>query len=54
MNCGICNSSRLRISHFRFEDFPVLLLLMYPIRCRECHERKYVLLWDALRLRISN
>ncbi len=40
-----------RPSHFRLSDFPALLFLHRPIRCRLCHERSFRL-FTAKRLGI--
>ncbi len=42
MNCPYCDSDKLRNSQYRAGDFPQLLLLRLPVRCRDCQERSYV------------
>ncbi|MBX6361942.1 MAG: hypothetical protein IRZ03_17930 [Acidobacterium ailaaui] len=54
MQCPECNASRLRLSKFRTGDVGRLLLLQYPLRCRECRARFYVLLPHAVRLARSH
>lgn len=50
--CSGCGSTRFRLSHFRLEDVPWLLVLHYPIRCRECSHRTYAFVgWFAARAR---
>ena len=44
MNCG---SGKFRISHLRFGDYPKLLLLQRPVRCKVCDERTFVPIKDA-------
>jgi hypothetical protein len=45
------------LSRFRARDFERLLLLQYPVRCRQCHRRLYaglplaVVLLQASRVR---
>jgi hypothetical protein len=48
--CPNCLSPDLRISHFRIPDLARLLILQYPVRCRNCRERAYMFLHRALRL----
>jgi hypothetical protein len=42
MICPHCGSTSYRVSRFRIPDLVRLLCLQYPVRCRMCHERKYV------------
>ena len=42
--CPICFSTDFRLSKIRGGDFIRLVLLMYPIRCRECFRRTFVFL----------
>jgi hypothetical protein len=42
VTCPECSSSSFRLSRFRFKDIERLLLLQYPVRCRQCHRRAYV------------
>jgi len=51
MKCLHCNSARLRVSRFRKQDWLALLLLHYPIRCRDCHMREYVWFPQVLQVR---
>lgn len=50
MLCSICRFSNFRLSHFRSSDWKNLILLQYPVRCRDCHERQYASLLLALQL----
>ncbi len=45
--CPICSSTDLRLSRVRKGDLIRLVLLMYPIRCRECMRRSFVFLPKA-------
>jgi hypothetical protein len=51
MQCSHCSSTSFRLSSLHREDIPNLLLLKYPVRCRDCHQRSYSGLWFALGLR---
>lgn len=42
MQCRRCGSKKLRLSHFYFHDLIRMLLLRYPLRCRDCRARYYV------------
>ena len=42
MNCLICGSERLRLSHLRGSDRAHLLSLSYPVRCVACSGRMFV------------
>jgi len=42
LSCPKCRSENLRRSHLFFYDWPLLLLLFIPIRCRDCHARFYM------------
>jgi hypothetical protein len=46
--CPICFSSDFRLSRIRTGDIFRLVLLMYPVRCRECLRRGSVFLPIAL------
>jgi hypothetical protein len=41
VTCPECSSSSFRLSRFRVKDIERLLLLQYPVRCRNCHRRVY-------------
>ncbi len=41
MTCPDCSSSSFRLSRFRAKDIERLLLLQYPVRCRQCKRRQY-------------
>jgi hypothetical protein len=41
VTCSECSSSSFRLSRFRAKDVERLLLLQYPVRCRNCHHRTY-------------
>jgi hypothetical protein len=57
VTCPECCSSNFRLSRFRFKDVERLLLLQYPVRCRQCHRRGYagfalaMVLFQASRVR---
>jgi hypothetical protein len=51
MQCRRCGSSNIRLSRLRPHDLGSLLTLHYPVRCRLCHERRYVSLLEALKVR---
>jgi hypothetical protein len=46
--CPECASSSFRLSRFRSKDLEHILLLQYPVRCRNCHRRVYAGLALAL------
>jgi len=50
VTCPECSSSSFRLSRFRMKDLERLLLLQYPVRCRQCHRRLYAGLPLALML----
>jgi transcriptional regulator NrdR family protein len=39
LRCPFCGSLDLRNAHIRRVDYPRLLLLQRPVRCRNCRER---------------
>ena len=41
LSCPKCHSENIRRSYFRYHDW-LLLLLLIPIRCRNCHARFYM------------
>jgi hypothetical protein len=43
-HCPFCFSTDIRLSRIRHGDFIRLVLLMYPVRCRECLGRSFVFL----------
>ena len=51
MTCSECSSSSFRLSRFRMKDVERLLLLQYPVRCRNCLRRAYAGLPLALVLK---
>ena len=51
IRCGNCGQLNLRASRLRSQDALRLLVLQYPVRCRDCYERGYAFVLDALRLR---
>lgn len=51
INCGVCGSTRFRISRFRVSDVPRLLALRYPVRCVSCHQRTYASVSSVLELK---
>ena len=51
MNCPFCDSATLRGSRFQAVDFLRLLLLRMPVRCRNCQERSYVSVAQALKMK---
>jgi hypothetical protein len=50
VTCPECSSANFRLSRFRVKDVERLLLLQYPVRCRNCHHRAYAGLPLALML----
>jgi hypothetical protein len=52
--CSLCYSTDFRQSRIRPSDLLRLVLMMYPVRCHECHRRGYVFLPMALLYRSSN
>jgi len=51
MYCNWCGSSSLRTSRFHLLDLPRLILFHYPVRCRDCEERLFTHVFNAVRLR---
>ena len=41
LRCRICGFSDFRTARMRGTDFLRLLILQYPVRCRNCRERAY-------------
>jgi hypothetical protein len=39
--CTECSASSFRLSRFRWTDLERLVLLQYPVRCRNCRRRTY-------------
>ena len=50
MQCPHCSSTHFRVSRLRRGDLLRLLVLQYPVRCRDCRERAYGPLFFALAL----
>lgn len=50
VQCPECNSPHLRLSKFRSTDAAHLLAFRYPLRCRECRARFFVMLPRAVKL----
>jgi hypothetical protein len=48
--CHFCGGASLRRSRLRAFDFPWLLVLHWPVRCRRCSKRQFVFLTDARRI----
>jgi hypothetical protein len=51
MLCTHCSSNEFRLSRLHRGDLAQLLLLKYPVRCRDCHERMSAGILFALSLR---
>ena len=51
MRCPQCDSGDFKSSRLRPEDFPFLLLLLWPVRCNVCLRRHYAFILPALALR---
>jgi hypothetical protein len=51
LNCPFCDSATLRSSRFQAVDFLQLFLLRMPVRCRNCQERSYVSVAQALKIK---
>lgn len=49
-SCIECGSTKVRQAHLRVGDLPFLLMLKYPVRCRDCKKRWYLPLVNARRL----
>jgi hypothetical protein len=49
--CPMCFSNSFRLSKLRRGDVLRLLLLMYPIRCLECHWRSFAFLPLAMKFK---
>jgi predicted Zn-ribbon and HTH transcriptional regulator len=47
LRCDKCGSEKIRRSRLRIMDWPFLLLLRYPVRCRSCRDRPRVVVWNA-------
>jgi hypothetical protein len=54
MKCSLCGSTRIRTSRLRGFDFARLIVLQFPVRCRECYDRAFVNVFLALTLRESD
>jgi hypothetical protein len=54
MKCRHCGSTGFRPSRLRKTDIFRLLILRYPIRCRDCQQRKFVSFPVALKVRHDN
>jgi hypothetical protein len=52
--CHFCDASSLRRSRLRFSDFPWLLVLHFPVRCRRCSKRQFVFLPEAQRINAAS
>jgi hypothetical protein len=48
--CQECGSTNLRRAHFRFSDVFGVLMLRYPVRCRNCKSRGHARLHEARQL----
>ncbi len=51
--CSACNSTNFRLSTLRSKDILRLILLMYPLRCKECLRRSFTFLPLAWKYRKS-
>jgi hypothetical protein len=49
--CRHCGMRNFRRSRFRKTDLVRVLLLQYPVRCRECHERDHAFIFDLFKLK---
>jgi hypothetical protein len=52
-HCPICSDSHFRLSKLRSEDFWHLAFLMYPVRCLDCLQRRYLFLPLAILFKSS-
>jgi hypothetical protein len=50
VSCLECGSLSVRQAHLRLSDARFLLMLKYPVRCRDCKKRWYAPLTSARRL----
>jgi len=48
--CNFCSAASLRRSRLRASDFPWLLVLHWPVRCRRCSKRQFVFLTYARKI----
>jgi hypothetical protein len=48
--CQECGSKNLRRAHFRFSDVLGLLMLRFPVRCRNCKTRGHARMQEARQL----
>jgi len=53
MGCIYCGSTNLRNSQIRVSDWPSLLLLKMPFRCRSCKERTYLGVVEMFRIFVT-
>jgi hypothetical protein len=51
LRCRICGFSDFRTARFRRSDIARLLLLQYPVRCRNCRERAYAFVLRVFKIR---
>jgi hypothetical protein len=51
--CRHCGTRRFRISRLRKADLVRVLLLQYPVRCRECLERDHAFILDIFKLKLA-
>jgi hypothetical protein len=50
MLCHHCWLEDFRLSRLRLFDMPRLLVLQYPVRCRNCAQRAYTSFPSALKI----
>lgn len=50
MRCILCGSTNFRLSRLRVSDLPRMVVLRYPVRCRDCHKRAFMGLPFALKV----
>lgn len=53
-HCRFCGGTSLRRSRLRASDFPTVLLLHWPVRCRRCGKRQFVFITVARQLPAAN
>ena len=54
LTCRYCGGHSLRRSRLRRIDYPLLLLGLWPVRCRSCSTRQYMSFLQASRLDSSH
>lgn len=53
IHCSACGSNAFRLSRFRISDVFRLLMLKYPVRCKDCRKRAYAFIGSIAGLQRS-